>query len=238
MRDPDFDDIGAFPSLTAPGAGGRWALDWQRMRGDARQESLCRTVFIGRRGAGKSTLCNRLCGWELSRCGAERDLEGDDIDGNGSREFGVEDFGSFVLVDLPLGDGAAGDIVASDPMDELLDAHLVVFVTDLSRDLDPAEYRWFSRMRALGRPYVVAGNKKDVLAAAAGDVAAERAHRLACPVVTVSALSGESVAEQLVPRMIDACPAVGYPHPDRRSIPPRRPPGDAVRPRCRRRRHA
>lgn len=210
MRGSAFDDGGSWAALPQAGSGaGGWALDWHRMRGDVRQESLCRTVFVGRRGAGKSTLCNRLCGWELSQCGGGgSDVIGMHGDDTGFHGCDIEDFGSFVLVDLPLDNDADGELRRTDLLGEVVDAHLVVFVTDLSRDLDPAEYRWFSRMRALGRPYVVAGNKKDALDGAVGDIEAERAHRLACSVVPVSALSGAFVAEQLVPRMIDACPAV------------------------------
>ncbi|MEO8083272.1 MAG: DUF697 domain-containing protein [Ardenticatenales bacterium] len=194
----DMDGTGRYPDNLTPG-GASWAFDWQRMRGDVRQESLCRTFFVGRRGAGKSTLCNRLCGWDLSRVAASDEP---------STACEVEDFGSFVLLDLPAEDDPDGEDGLRFAVTDLMDAHLVVFVTDLTADLVPTEYRWFSQIRALGRPFVVAGNKADAVAGRLDEVQVERAHRLACSVVPVSALSGADVAERLVPRMIDACPAV------------------------------
>jgi uncharacterized protein (DUF697 family)/GTP-binding protein EngB required for normal cell division len=214
---------------TAPwgrGLGGWFSpWDWEHLQREVEEESRARILIIGAKGVGKSTLFNGMSGWDVSA------LEGEAAGTDGT---GEEDFGTFCLIDLPLGgDGptllppeydpswgspgppmglagtlghAAGGFWAAGDV-----ADLVVFVVDGTRPLDPAEYRWFSQLRAAGRPLVVVVNKTDLLDGRTDEVCHALERRLACPVVAISAHTGANVERVLLPRMVDSNPALAVP---------------------------
>ena len=186
-------------------------LDWNQTREDIERECSRRIVFAGLSGVGKSTLFNKLCGWDVST--TEPAEEG----------APQEDLGGFRLIDLPPsgpsarpwpGDGYDGygwPSQGGDTTQALTDAALVVFVIDAVEGLRPAEYGWLSWVRALGRPILVVLNKIDLvgddLERGRGQIEA----RLAVRVIPLSATEDEDIRKRLIPQMLRACPDVALP---------------------------
>lgn len=132
--------------------GGSWVdglrnvWQWDELAAEIGQESRARVAFVGRAGAGKSLLFNRLRGWVIS---------GEDetaVYETGAAETGMrtESLGLFVLADLP-----------SQPADlhldggELLmlgDPALVVYLLDGTAGVSAADFRWVAAFRAAGKP--------------------------------------------------------------------------------------
>lgn len=71
-------------------------FNWEETRAGVDRESRARVLLLGLVGAGKSTLFNRLCGWNVSPP-AEAAVA--------PVEPTVEDLGLFCLIDLPEGEG-------------------------------------------------------------------------------------------------------------------------------------
>ncbi|MFQ6058275.1 MAG: GTPase [Anaerolineae bacterium] len=213
------------------------AFDWDHVRAEVEQESQARIAIVGLRAVGKSSLLNRLRGWEVSP--AE--------DGGDGSTLAQEDLGLFVLVDLPDHgprvaawptahnslSGSVLDGYGEDAWTTLAEADLIVFVLDGEAfahtprgeeqpssvggswadalGLRTAEYQWFCRIRSLGRPLIVALNKVDLLVGQLGEVQAELERRLAASVIPVSAQEGTGIEARLLPRMLDACPVLAVP---------------------------
>src|SRR5690606_37824590 len=90
------------------------------------------------------------------------------------------------------------------------DPALVIYLVDGCRGVQPADFRWVSRLRAAGRPLVVALNKWDQVAEPAAMLQdAER--RLGMPVIPISAHTGENVEERLLPALLNAAPKLAVP---------------------------
>lgn len=149
-------------------------LNWDHVRSEVAGESRARVGITGLVGAGKSTLLNSLHGWEVSPVGAGP--------GTGAAQ---EDLGLFVLLDLPA-EGPA-TVEAWNGLDEegagpavwetLEQADVILFLFDGALHLADdglteeqaawrqqarlGEYRWYCRIKALGRPLVIALNKAD-----------------------------------------------------------------------------
>ena len=176
------------------------AWRWDELAAEIGRESQARLVIAGLRDAGKSLLFNRLRGWVISSDGLKD-----------SREDGmaVEWYGAFVLVDLPEqeppGGPPDGDLVLT-----LGEPALVLYVVDGQHGVRQADYRWVARLRASGRPVVVALNKCDVLQDP-GAAVAEAQRRLGMPVIPISAQTGLNVEERLLPAMLDTAPHLAVP---------------------------
>jgi len=186
--------------------------DWEQVRQEVERECQAHIAIVGMGDVGKSTLFNRLRGWDVSPIGR---WTGDE------RHIMQEDLGTFLLVDLPVVEpdkavGVPDEVWHGDGYDEvgwvsLGAADLVVFVLDGTHPLCAAEYQWFSRIRALGRPLLVAVNKIDVLDGSVEELRQNLERHLANPVIPVSALEGTNVEGQLLPRMVDANTALAVP---------------------------
>ncbi len=190
-----------------------WAgFDWEETRAGVDRESRGRILLLGLAHAGKSTLFNRLRGWPVSPpAPANRSGE---TDGRSAR---LEDFGLFCLLDLPEetsgGDGMGQDFSANglDPLDLADEADLLVYVLDGTAGVRAADFRWIGRLRRLGTPLVVTLNKSDLMGEEALERLPEIEERLATSVLPISALNGTNVTDGLLPRMVDACPALAVP---------------------------
>lgn len=185
---------------------------WEQTRAEVEEECQARIAIVGMRGVGKSSLLNRLRGWEVSAPG----------DNGHDAILLREDLGFFVLVDLP--DDASGDnLLLGDDLgydsgvwSTLTEADLILFLLDGEAllptvDLRAEEYRWFCRVRSLGRPLLVALNKVDLLAGQADEFRAELERRLAGSVLLISAQQGTGIETGLLPRLLDACPELAVP---------------------------
>lgn len=200
------------------------ALDWEHARGQVAQENSARVAVAGLHGAGKSTLLNRLQGWEVSPVGANADVADDPA--MPPPAAGYEDFGKFVLIDLPLDGHHELQAGSADPSVELAwtmlsQADLVLFVLDGAllvnseegqagdktvRSGHVAEYRWLCRLRSLGRPIVLVLNKMDLLGDQLPALQRDLEVRLAMAVIAVSARDDPDIAFHLLPRILDTKP--------------------------------
>jgi uncharacterized protein (DUF697 family)/GTP-binding protein EngB required for normal cell division len=210
---------------------GEWlrGFDWEQTREKVSQESRARIILLGLKGAGKSSLFNRLCGWTISTPGPAAHAE--------ALAEAVEDYGLFCLADLPhdLGPHSQAGLYdlprpfgplngqewpayddfeglgrlplgALDPLELAEAADLLLYVLDGAEEVRAADYRWVGRLRRLGRPLLVLLNKSDLIEADLAGRQAEIEARLAASVLPVSALTGAGLADQLLPKMANLCP--------------------------------
>ena len=151
-------------------------------------------VLAGRPNVGKSTLFNKITGKRRSIvapvAGTTRDvLAAPAVWQN--RTFNLIDTGGlFGSTSDPL-----HELVAAHGLRALENADLVVLVVDARDGLVPGDREIVQRLRALGRPAILAVNKTDDKKARAG---ASEFHRLGLdPVVEIAAEHGDGVADLL-----------------------------------------
>jgi GTP-binding protein len=151
-------------------------------------------VLVGRPNVGKSTLFNRITGTRRSivapLAGTTRDML--------TAPAGWRDR-SFTLVDMGGLFGATTDplheLVVKQGLKALDSADLLVFVVDAREGLVPADQEIARRLRALGRPVILALNKTDDKRAQARTI---EFYELGFdPVKEISAEHGHGVAELL-----------------------------------------
>jgi GTPase len=156
-------------------------------------EGLKRTVVIvGQPNTGKSSLFNMLKGEQLSPVSPESGT---------TRTLVRADFGPFTLIDTP------GHL--PEKMEEgMEEASVIVFLLDATRGLQDQDKELYAAIKKLNKPVIVAVNKVDTLKGGAGDVLAnEIAVQLETPgVIPISARTGENIATELIPAMIEASP--------------------------------
>ena len=166
-------------------------------------------VLAGRPNVGKSTLFNRITGQRRSIVAPVAGTTRDVLSAPASWLNH-----SFTLVDTG---GLFGS--TTDPLHELVVAHglralnnadLIVLVVDALDGLVPADREIVQRVRALGRPAILAVNKTDDKRARAGAV---EFHELGLePVIEVAAEHGDGVAE-LLDEVIKLLPTSSEPEP-------------------------
>ncbi len=176
------------------------ALDWDRVKDEVDRESRARIVIVGATGCGKSTLVQRLKGFEVVP-----DVTTDaGADAGDSRVDLVEDLGLFVL--LTLHDARVDREGAHAAMDWLARQHadLIVFVLDGEAGLRGWESEQLARVRAMAKPLIVVINKCDQLADP--QIVDHLSRQLAHPLVPIAARTGLNVTDKLLPCIADACP--------------------------------
>jgi small GTP-binding protein len=180
-------------------------LDWNQVKEEIEQEKRARIVLIGAGNAGKSTLLNRLKGWSVSE---------------GAMKIGVtaaplvEDLGFFTLIDLPSdprrngnGSGEAEPLGADTAWMTVLAADLILFVLDGAVGLRQADYEWYARLRAAGKPMLVVLNKCDAIPESGARVA-ETSRQLGADIIPISARFGTDIRGLLLPRIVETQPAL------------------------------
>ena len=155
-------------------------------------------VIVGQPNTGKSTLFNKIKGQKLSPVSPEAGT---------TRSLVRTDFGPFTLLDTP-GYEASGRF--SDEIQSGLDqATVIVFLIDATRGLQSMDREIYEQMKKLKKPIIVAVNKVDTLQGreSGDELATEIAIKLSVVgVIPISGKTGENIAEELLPTMIEASP--------------------------------
>ncbi len=169
------------------------AVNWQLAQQEVLENLNNTVVIVGQPNTGKSTLFNTLKGKVLSPASA--------LAGN-TRTLVRTDFGPFTLVDTP---GHLPNVMESG----MEQASVIVFLIDASKGLRAEDRELYKALKQLNKPTIVAVNKVDELKAGeSGDLfATEVAVALDVPgVIPISAKTGENVATELIPAIIEASP--------------------------------
>ncbi|MBV9232052.1 MAG: GTP-binding protein [Chloroflexi bacterium] len=169
------------------------AVDWKQAQQEVLEGLNNTVVIVGQPNTGKSTLFNKMKGQTLSPTSPQAGT---------TRTLVRTDFGPFTLVDTP---GHLPSVMESG-MDQ---ASVIVFLIDASRGLQASDRELYETIKKLNKPTIVAVNKVDTLKGGeAGDQFATEVAVLldAYGVIPVSAKTGENVAEELIPAIIDASP--------------------------------
>ena len=152
-----------------------------------------RIALFGRRNAGKSSLLNALAGQPVSVVSAVPGTTTDPV----RKAMELLPLGPCLLVDTPgLDDDQAGigDLRVRRAREELRAADLAVVVTDAAAGLGAPERALLRDLRDAGVPFLVACARTDAVPAPPERLAALAAEA-AAPVLPVSAVTGEGVAE-------------------------------------------
>ncbi len=169
------------------------AMNLKHAQGEVLEGLKHTIVIVGQPNTGKSSLFNTLKGEQLSPVSPESGT---------TRSLVRADFGPFTLIDTPghlperMGEG----------MEE---ASVIVFLLDATRGLQPQDKELYEAIKKLDKPSITAVNKVDTLkGSGAGDVLAnEIAVQLETPgIIPISARTGENIATELLPAMIEASP--------------------------------
>jgi small GTP-binding protein len=168
-------------------------VNWKEVQAEVLSGLNNKVVIVGQPNTGKSTLFNKIIGQKLSAMSPEAGT---------TKTLIQTDFGPFTLVDTP---GHLPD-VAESGMEQ---ASVIVFLLDASREFQEQDRQLYAAIKKLNKPTVIAVNKIDTLQGkSAGDYyATEVALNLeAYGVIPISAKTGENIAEELIPAIIDASP--------------------------------
>jgi small GTP-binding protein len=176
------------------------ALDWVQMSRQVAEESRARLAIVGPVNSGKSTLFNTLKGREVSRVGA--------VPGT-TRTLRHEQWGPFTLTDTPGFGEVDGVDRASIALEGVDAANVILLVVDAAAGVRQEDLRLLQQLQATGKPVIVTLNKIDVVKRDLEDVVADARDKLVEPnLVPISARQGTNVARWLMPRLIDAHPAL------------------------------
>lgn len=168
-------------------------VNWKLAQQEVLDELNNAVVIVGQPNTGKSTLFNKLKGQNLSPTSPQP----------GTTETLIRtDFGPFTLVDTP---GHLPDVMESG----MAQASVIVFLIDASRGIQTKDRELYEVIQKLDKPTIIAVNKVDELKGEEGgdQFATEVAIALDTPgVIPISAKTGQNIAEELVPVIIDASP--------------------------------
>ncbi|MBX5450090.1 GTPase [Thermogemmatispora sp.] len=169
------------------------AINWKQAHEEVMAGLSNTVVIVGRPNAGKSTLFNKIMGKNISLVSPEAGT---------TRTLVPAEFGPFTLIDTP---GHLPEITR----EALEQASVILLLLDGIRGLQAEDRELYNEVKALGKPTVIAVNKVDALPSGLdGDrLATEIAVRLGVAgVIPISAQSGQNIAEELIPAIIEASP--------------------------------
>lgn len=169
------------------------AVNWKEAQGEVLKGLDNTIVIVGQPNTGKSTLFNTLKGEQISPVSA--------VAGT-TRSLVRTEFGPFVLIDTP---GHLPELMKSG----IEKATVVVLLIDGTKGLQEQDRELYADITKAKKQLIVAVNKVDALkgSAAADQVANEVAVKLGVAgVIPISARTGENVAEELIPAIIEADP--------------------------------
>jgi len=169
------------------------AVNWKEAQGEVLEGLKNIVVIVGQPNTGKSTLFNYVKGQQLSRVSPEPGT---------TRTLVRTDFGPFTLIDTP---GHIPELMESG-MDQ---ASVIVFLIDGIKGLQEKDRELYEIIKKMNKPTILAVNKVDALTGGeSGDKLANDVALMlgVAGVIPISARTGENVAEELIPTMIEASP--------------------------------
>jgi small GTP-binding protein len=176
------------------------ALDWAQISHQVEEESRTRVAIVGPVNSGKSTLFNTLKGREVSPVAA--------VPGT-TCTLHHERWGPFTLTDTPGFGEVDGVDRASIALEGVRAANVILVVLDAVAGVRQADWTLLQQLQATGKPLVVALNKIDLVKNDLDAVVADARDKLGEPnLVPISAKQGTNVDSLLMPRLIDAHPAL------------------------------
>jgi small GTP-binding protein len=198
MRELGFNTLKNLPATIGMVQGFMKAVNWKQAQEEVLHGLNETVVIVGQPNTGKSSLFNKMKGQQLSPVSS---VAGTTL------ALVRTDFGPFTLIDTPGVDkpGHLADEVESG----LNQASVIVFLIDATRGLQSKDRELYEVIKRQNKPTILAVNKIDALKGAeSGDqLATEIAVLLgAVGVIPVSARTGENIAEELIPAMIEASP--------------------------------
>ena len=168
-------------------------VNWKAAQGEVLKGLNNTIVIAGQPNTGKSTLFNKIRGEELSAVSSQAGT---------TRSLVRTDFGPFTLIDTP---GHLPELAQSG-MDQ---ASVIVFLIDGTRGFQAKDRELYEIIKKMNKPTIIAINKIDALRGGEGgdQLANEVAVLLGVAgVFPISARTGENVAEELIPAIIEASP--------------------------------
>ncbi len=167
------------------------AVNWREAQEEVVGDLDRKIAIVGLANSGKSTLFNTLKGKYVSPVSEEAGT---------TTEFVRGSFGPFSLIDTP------GHL--PDMQDEAIqESSVVLYLLDADQGVRPRDLEVIQRLRDSSKPFVVSLNKADLLVESADDASARAAARLHInDVIPISARTGDNIAEELIPAIIEASP--------------------------------
>jgi len=176
------------------------AFDWTAMARQVEEETLTHVAIVGPVNSGKSTLFNYLKGHEISPVAP--------VPGT-TRALLNEQWGPFTLVDTPGFGEVDGVDRAGIALAGIESANVIILVLDAGGGVRQADYALLQRLRATNKPVIAVLNKIDLLGKEWETVLIDAREKLVEPgLVPISAKKGTNVARLLLPRVVDAHPAL------------------------------
>jgi len=176
------------------------SMDWNAMARQVDEETRAGVAIVGPVNSGKSTLFNRLKGRDVSPVTA--------VPGT-TRNVLHEQWGPFTLIDTPGFGEVAGVNRSTVAMEAVRTADVIVLVLDAAAGVRQPDYMLLQQLRPSGKPILVVLNKMDLVQDNVDAVVADARDKLGEPdLMPISAKEGTNVATQLMPRLIDARPAL------------------------------
>jgi len=177
------------------------ALDWTEMARQVAAEAQTGVAIVGPVNSGKSTLFNTLKGREVSPVGA--------VPGT-TQTMQYEEWGPFSLVDTPGFGEVRGVDRAKIALEAVRGASVLVLVLDAVAGVRQADLGLLQQLKAMGKPVVTVLNKMDLVAKEdQGRVLNDARDKLGEPgIIPISAKEGTNLAGALLPRLVDAQPAL------------------------------
>ena len=167
------------------------AIDWREAQEEIAGELDRKVAIIGMPNSGKSTLFNTLQGKYLSFVSPEA---------GATTGFVRGAFGPFALIDTP---GHLPEM-QREAIDE---ASAVLYLLDATEGVRPRDAEIIQQLREGEKSFVVALNKTDLMPGDVDELAARVAARLHVTDVTpISAHTGDNIAEELIPAIINTSP--------------------------------
>ncbi len=175
-------------------------VNWQDLEAQVQTEMRSRLVIVGPVNSGKSSLFNALEGREIS--------EVSPVPGT-TRDTVSESFGPFTLVDTPGLGEASGDARRKITQQAIDKADGVLLVFDAVAGIRQSDVELYREIREAGKPVLVLLNKIDLIRERdRNSVVNDAEHKLATNVLAVSAKTGEGIAEQVIPAIVEMNPQI------------------------------